>query len=129
MVLCRQAELGVVAFFSVEEIHFTFCCTVGRFLLCRRRLKGLVSEEGVLSVIGRRWGKRMNGFMIGVVASIGMSMGSGLGIAVQRRSHVEEEKRPLEEQRAYVRRPLWIFGAENRRGGGLKDMKRRKKTK
>mmetsp|Transcript_36057 Transcript_36057/g.144147 ORF Transcript_36057/g.144147 Transcript_36057/m.144147 type:complete len:221 (-) Transcript_36057:1983-2645(-) len=50
------------------------------------------------------------GFAVGLVAAISTSVLSALGIALQRKSHVDEEEKPADERTAYVTRPLWLLG-------------------
>ncbi|KAJ8905351.1 hypothetical protein NDN08_001858 [Rhodosorus marinus] len=50
------------------------------------------------------------GFAIGLVAAISTSVLSALGIALQRKSHVDEEEKPADERTAYVTRPMWLLG-------------------
>jgi len=59
-----------------------------------------------LKAVGMNW----IGFGIGLVAAISTSVLSALGIALQRKSHVDEEEKPADERTAYVTRPLWLLG-------------------
>ncbi|OQR93183.1 hypothetical protein THRCLA_08506 [Thraustotheca clavata] len=52
----------------------------------------------------------MAGDFVGAILAVVASVVSNLGVNVQKYSHASEQRKPQEEQRAYIHRPVWWIG-------------------